>query len=1479
MFLSNLSIKRPVVATVMMLALVTLGFFSFRRLAVDLMPEVEFPVLAIMTEFPGASPESVEREVTRKIEEAVNPIAGVKHVSSMSREGLSTVIVEFNLEVKINDVSQEARAKINAIRGELPETMKESVIQKFDVNATPILSLAVSSTTLGPRDLTTLADRKVKRRLESVSGVAKAKLVGAATREVAVELDPARLQALGMGVDEVMAGLKTENVNTPLGRLNQGVSEKTLRISGKPKQVEEYAGMVIARRGAQPITLGEVAEIVDTVEEQRSLALVNGEPAVAIDITKQTKANTIAVVDGVRKVVAALQAEMPAGTEVRVVRDASVFIRDAVDDVKVTLVLGALLTVLIVFCFLNSWRSTVITGLTLPISVISSFIAMYFLNMTLNMLTLMALSLAIGLLIDDAIVVRENIVRHLEHGEDHFTAAREGTSEIGLAVLATSMSIIAVFIPVAFMKGIVGRFFYQFGLTVAFAVLISLFVSFTLDPMLSSRWHDPDIERAGRRNWIQRLLDRFNVGFERMADRYKGVIGWALDHRHSVMAMATAAFLAGIGIFALLQSEFMTPMDQGEFAIRFRTAPGSSIVESRGRLAEVLKALGEFKEVKYTYASIGAGDSDTVRDALIFVRLVDKSERDISLRKFVHDARLRLEKIPGIELSVMEEPDAYQKPLQVAIRGEDIAMLKRYAGEVKRELYTVPGIVDVQAPMEQDLPEYRLRVDRERAAATGLGTAAVADTVGLLVGGAAVTTYEDTDGEAVDVRLRLPERLREDVTQVGDLRVSLPAADGVALVPLADLVRFERTTSPAQIDRKDLSRQIVVDANLDDLPLGTAGQLALAAASKVELEPGYRITLGGDTEWMEESFQYLGEALILAVIFVYLILAAQFESFIDPLAIMLSLPLSIVGMAGTLLITGDTVSMMSMIGLIMLMGLVTKNAILLIDYTKVLRGRGLDRRTALITAGRTRLRPILMTTTAMIFGMLPLFFALGRGAEFRAPMARAVVGGLITSTLLTLIVVPVFYSLLDDLTEWIRRRWHGQGTAAKAAAALLALALLAAPVAAQEASAPAGSAAPPLVLTLDQALRVAAEKNRDVEKAREYQRWVEGKYVQERAGALPKLTLSASGLRTYDASMRQFFKDIPPEFGSFFAFEKDVRTTELSLSQAVYTWGQVGAAIRAAKSGIAYSGDQLRLAQQSAQRDVAVAFYDVLFAKELAAIARQDLEQKSRHLEEATRRQSAGVATDYDVLAAQVTVDNARPEVIRSANLVRVTLDRLRFLLAEEQRDLDVAGSLAAEVAAPPAFEAALAEAWSQRSDLAGLGHQKEVAAELVKIAGADDRPRLDLRAGYGWTDLTQADVDSGGRAWNAGLYLSFPFFDGLATRGRVAQARSDARTLDIEEAKLREAIALEVRTAVNGVAEAAEIVKAIEGTVTQAEKLLFLAEKGYEYGVKTRLEVDDATLNLSSSRVSLARAQREYQVARATLAFVTGATPVPSAP
>ena len=1478
MFLSDLSIKRPVFATVLMLALVTLGVFSYRRLAIDMMPDVEIPFLSIVTQYPGASPETVERELSKRIEQAVNPISGVKHVFSTSREGLSVVYVEFNLEVKINDVAQDARAKISAIRNDLPAGIEEPVIQKLDIGGMAVLSVAVRSDQLTPRELTTLVDRKVKRRLENLPGVGKVDLVGESLREVAVDLDPTRLDALGLGVDEVVAGLSGENVNTPLGRLSRGDQEMPVRVSGKPKEVDGFRSMVVATRGGVPVSLGEIAAVRDTVEEKRKLALVSGVPAVALDVYKQSKANTVGVVEAVTKELDQLRGELPPSVEIQVVRDGSVMIKESVHDVTNTLVVGAILTVLIVFLFLNSWRSTVITGLTLPISVISSFIVMYFLGMTLNIMTLMALSLAIGLLIDDAIVVRENIVRHLEQGQDHMTAARVGTAEIGLAVLATTLSIVAVFVPVAFMKGIMGRFFFQFGITVAFAVLVSLFVSFTLDPMLSSRWVDPDVERLGNRHAVARALDRFNDGFDRTADRYRGLIGWALDHRKTVLGLATAAFFAGVALFGTLDSEFLGVYDQAEFQIKFRTAPGASFDETKGRMDAVLAELGKMPEVQHTYASIGAGDMGTVRDARVYVKLVDKSERGKHATVLAAEARKRIAGIAGIIPSVEMQSDEFaEKPVMVSIRGEEIPLLKKYAAELKRSVLAIRGVEDVEVTLELDLPEYRLVVERERAADAGLSTPAIARTVGALVGGQAVTTYEDEEGEAVDVRVRLPLEMRRDVAQIGDLRIAVPRGRGgaPALVPLSEVVKAERATTPSEISRRDLSREVLLTANLDDLPLGAAVEQIRAAAAKIEMAPGYEVYFPGETERMEESFGYMAEALLLAVVFVYLILAAQFESFIDPLSIMLSLPLSIVGMAGMLALTRDTLSIMSLIGLILLMGLVTKNAILLVDYTKVLRRGGMERREALITAGRTRLRPILMTTLAMIFGMLPLAFGIGQGAEMRAPLGRAVIGGLITSTILTLLVVPVVYAFFDDFASWLHRRvvtanaleqdahGHTGKAAAKGAAAGLALLALLGP------GARAAAAEPPAqesrrVLTLEQAVTIASEKNRDVAKAQAYREWVRGKYVEERAAAFPSVTATGSWGRSWDGTYAALT-------GGLFPSGQTVRSAGATLTQTLFAWGKVGAAVRAAKDGIASAEDQLDHYRQAAVRDVTEAFLDVLLARKLEAIAKETLERRERQLAEAEKRHALGTATDYDVLAARVARDNQKPEVIRTAGAVLLALDRLRLVLAEEKTDLDVEGSLEAAPEEVPAFEEAVATALERRPDLRGLSRSVGITRELVKIRNADDKPRLDLRANAGWQWFEAGGFAADGKVWGTGLTLTFPVFDGLATRGRVAQARSDVRRAELDLAGARDGVHVEVRSALDQVRVAAEIVNAVAGNVAQARRLLEMSETGHDLGVKTRLEVDDALVNVRQAEGGLARAQRDYRVALANLRFAEG--------
>jgi len=1021
MFLSDLSIKQPVLATMLAVTLVTFGIYSYRELSVDLMPDVELPVLTVQTVYQGASPETVEREVSKRIEEVLNTIPGVEHITSTTTEGFSAVIVEFDLGTSITTAQQDAQSKINAIRADFPTDMEEPVIQRIDFNALPVVSVAVESETADLKTLSSLAEKVVKKRLENVSGVGQVYLVGEARREIQILVDREKLKAFGLSYVEVADALRRENLDVPAGKLEQGSTEPLVRVSGKFRSVEEFGDLIVAARGGRPIFLPEVASIVDGVEERTSAALINDSPGLALDVVKQSGANTVEVADGVRAAVAQLNQEMPSHIQLREVVDNSVFIRDSVEDVQVTLVIGGLLAVMIVFLFLNSWRSTVITGLALPVSVISAFMAMNALGFTLNVLTLMGLSLAIGLLIDDAIVVRENIVRHMHAGADHFTAAREATAEIGLAVMATTFTIIAVFIPVAFMGGIMGRFFYQFGITVGFAVLVSLYVSFTLDPMLSSRWYDPAADPRVPRSFLGRALERLNEQVDRLRNVLATVLEWSLSYRWAVLVIAAVAILSSFALFGRLGSTFIPESDEGQFAVTYRARPGISLERSEEIARVLISEIRTDPGVEYTYATVGDTAGGAVHEGSIYVKLTEPSERRYYLG-IVADLRRRLERYPAIETAVGSAdsmaPDS--RPVQISVRGGDIAQLSRLGNQMLEIVRQTPGATDVDTSEEEGRPEFRINLDRKAAGDLGLDLGTVATTVRGLLSGEVVSEFEDADGDSYDVRLRVDPAQR---SRSGDLlEIDLPAQMGAVLVPLSQVATIDTGSAPSNIRRLDLMREVRISANTEGRSLGEVVGDVVAQESSLNLPAGYSVLYTGEYEDMLESFGYVMQSLILAVLLIYAILASQFRSFLQPFAIMLSLPLSLVGVAGMLYLVQDTLNMMSMIGLILLMGLVTKNAILVVDFANVQRRAGASRREAVIEAARVRLRPILMTTLAMIFGMLPLALELGAGAEFRAPMARAVIGGLITSTLLTLIIVPVVYTYLDDLGERVTRR-------------------------------------------------------------------------------------------------------------------------------------------------------------------------------------------------------------------------------------------------------------------------------------------------------------------------------------------------------------------------------------------------------------------------------------------------------------------------
>ena len=1016
MFLSNLSIKYPVFATMMMVALAVLGIVSYSQLQVDMFPKVEIPVVTVTTIYPGAGPESVEREVTKKIEEEVNTVEGVKHIQSISQEGISSIVVEFQLEISAINASQDVRGKIAAIRGELPREIEEPIVQRIDFGQMPVLSIGVDAPGLSPQAATTFADKVVKKRLESVRGVGAVALVGESTREIQVVVDRLKLEAYHVSLTEVVSALQRENVDVPAGNADRGATEALVRVAARGRSAADIGGIPVKRPGGMTVSVSDLAQVIDGVEEPRNAAFLDERPALALEIQKQSGANTVAVADGVLAELARLEKDVPPGITLSVIKDDSRFIRESIEDVNTTMVIGGLLTVFIVYLFLNSWRSTIITGITLPISVVSGFIAMRAFGFTLNIITLMGLSLAIGMLIDDAIVVRENIVRHLQRGKDHFDAARDGTAEIGLAVMATTFTILAVFVPVSFMSGMVGRFFYEFGITVAAAVVASLFVSFTLDPMLSSRWVDPDIERGYHPHFVGRTLARFNQWFEDLHVKYERLLAWCLGHRKTVLAVALVAFLASFPILAVLGGDFMPDFNRGEYQVAFKATPGATLAETKARALAVVGELRKLPGVEYTYTTIG--ESGITRrgptEGVVYVKLRESKGKTFS--SVLSDARRAVTVVPGLTFGFTESGPFGQKPLQYSVRGPEVDELDRLSRELGAGMEKIPGLVDLETSLEKTKPELRVHFDRDRAGDLGLNVGPVAMTLRAAVTGEVATTIEDAAGDSHDVRVRLRADQRRYADDLLALRVATDKDDAFGdkiLVPLSEVATATPASGPSTIRHMDLQREVRLSAANSDRSVGEVMGDVTKAISRLNLPPGYDVAASGDAEELVAMFKSMLQTLALAVILIYLILGSQFGSFFHPLAIMLSLPLSLVGVALALLATRDTLNMMSMIGLIMLMGLVTKNAILLVDFTNQARARGVPRDEALIKAGSTRLRPIVMTTLAMIFGMLPLAFAIGAGAELRAPMARAVIGGLITSTLLTLVVVPVVYTYLD----------------------------------------------------------------------------------------------------------------------------------------------------------------------------------------------------------------------------------------------------------------------------------------------------------------------------------------------------------------------------------------------------------------------------------------------------------------------------------
>jgi HAE1 family hydrophobic/amphiphilic exporter-1 len=1026
MWISDFAIRRPVVTIVAMLALVIFGVFSLLKLKTDEFPEIDAPLVVISVPYPGGSPGTVEREIVDPMEDAFTGISEVKQITSSSLDGFAQILIEFEFGKNMQEATQDVRDKISEIRADLPVEMEEPILTRFDPNAQPIVSLALTSPTMTPSELTRIADPGIKRALSAVTGVAQVNVSGGVERELTVELRPGALQANGVSVGQVVQALQSQNLAAPVGSLKGELSERSIRLQGRLQSPEEFQQLVVSQVGGRIIHLGDVATVRDGNEEARTFAMYNDAPSVGVDVVKARGASTTSVANDIIERIDEVQATLPAGVTLKVVRNAGERVEHSVSDVQKTLFEGALLTVLVVFLFLNSWRSTIITGLALPVSVLASFMAVYAWGFTLNTMSLLGLSLAIGILIDDAIVVRENIVRHVQMGKAHLEAAHEGTAEIGMAVAATTFSIVVVFVPIGFMGGMAGQWFQPFALSIAFAVMVSLFVSFSLDPMLSAYWADPHQEEH-EKAWITKVLDRFNGWFNNQTDRYRRVIGWALDHRLAMVGLALLTFVIAIAMPAtgLVGGGFFPDDDRSELSIVVDTPPGSSLEYTRLKAAEMVRMARAHEEVSYTYTTIG-GQSGAVDQAIVYVRLVPKADRERSQQQLAAVIRQQAKQLGGATAWLSSGGMfGVQKQIQVQLRGPDVRVLNDLAAQVENAVRRVPGAVDVGLSTKGQRPEVTVNLDRGMAGSLGVTAGQIAQALRPAFAGIDAGDWVDPSGETRDVEIRFAPEARTRITDLQELPLTVQGPNGPVTLPLSQVATIQSGLAPARIDHLDRERVTNVEANTEGTSLTTVVGGIEAELAKIPVPAGYRVSQGGETESQREVFASIGAALVVAVLLMYLILVVQFGSFLDPIAIMISLPLSLVGVVLALFLTGNTLNLMSLIGVILLMGIVAKNAILLIDFAKWSHEEGMPLREALIHAGGVRLRPILMTTFALVVGMLPVALGQGEGSGSRSPMGIAIIGGVITSTLLTLLVIPTFYEILSGWREWVFARFRG----------------------------------------------------------------------------------------------------------------------------------------------------------------------------------------------------------------------------------------------------------------------------------------------------------------------------------------------------------------------------------------------------------------------------------------------------------------------
>jgi HAE1 family hydrophobic/amphiphilic exporter-1 len=1477
MWISDTSIKRPVFATMVIVSFMVLGIVSLGRLGIDLFPEVNFPFVNVIVPYPGAGPEEVETLVTRPIEDAVAGINGVKRVISTSAEGLSMVGIELRLEIDPQAATAEVREKVAAIRARLPEQIKDPTINRFDVSALPIATYAVGSATL-PSDVTRrMVEDDIKPLLGQIDGVAAVEVNGGQVRELQVNLDPRRLEALNLPITEVAAKLAADNLDVPGGQIRRDGKAVSLRTQGQYKSASEIAHVILRSSGGSTVRVKDVGEVIDGFQDRVSTTRLNGEDAVSFSVRKQSGANSVEVQEKLDAALAKFGPSFPQ-LQIKQVHTDAEAIMENVTDVRGHIIFGGIMAVLVVFVFMRDWRSTLITALALPTSVIATFFFMYAIGFTINMMTLMALSLVIGILIDDAVVVRESIYRHMEHGEDPMTAARNGTSEIGLAVMATTFTILAVFLPVGFMTGIVGQFFKSFALTIAFAVSISLLVAFTLDPMLSSRFvrFIPLEERTRTRTG--RFLERVGGYYDRLDRKYHGLLEWALAHPWKLVATAAVVFFASMSTLSVIGTEFVPQEDRGEFAVNIEVPAGTAFEQTVAHVEDVEKVVKQMPEVRQIFSTVGFEGSPL--KASLRVKAGKKHERERGLAELKEDIRGRLKQVPLLKMTVADpefmQGAPTQAPLSVYLRGDDMPELQRLNEEVVQRIKAVPGAVDVDSTLETGQPEMVAAVDRGKAADLGFEVGTVAMQLRGMVEGIVPTRLREDDKE-YDIRVRLAPEFRNDFESIA--RTPLYSPTG-AVVRTRDIVRLDPEVGPAAIEREARRRQAKINIELSNRSLGEVTADVGRVMAGISLPPNFEWGFAGDVEMMQESAAAMGLALLLATAFIYIVLASQFESFLEPFLIMISLPLALVGALLAILITGKNLGMPAMIGVVMLMGLVTKNAILLVDLTNQYVKEGLSVKDAILKAGPVRLRPILMTTIAMILGMLPSAMGRGEGSEFRSPISIATIGGLITSTLLTLVVVPVAYLLLARVVDRVRA-WRSAPArvpqAVRVAGVVLLVAVLgwllsATTALASDSARQQGGQAPAAVmsLTFNQALERALSNNEGLKVAKEKVVETQSRVQESKTNFLPQVNLG------YNFTPAQRFPVIKipagvfgPEEQTFQAGFSQKNIVQLFVNQPIYTGGRLNNAYGITASSLDASKLELERTRQDIEYRVVETFYAALMNARGVAVADEQIRLTERQLALAKVRFESGTVARLDVLQAEVELANAKARRIQAKAQVDTAMQALRGVLSLPQtQSLRLEGSLDEPVVGHAREE--LDRELPKRPDLQAFSARRQTAEYSSNLADSEWKPNLSFAGNMQYQqDNLGSLLARDNQSYAFGIQLQVPLFSAPGAAARRGIAQSQMRQAEHGLRYATDNARLELESAWTQLESSSEVVTTQEKALELARESVSIAQVSYENGVITSAELNDAQVRLLQTEWLLMQAKyaRITAAARAKVA------------